>query len=306
MAARRASRATPPWMTTTPSAADGGRDLLLKVFQRVAGLGEDDDLAPQARDGVADDRIVEDRQQLTPFRVLARLLEAERLILKHLQVVDLGAQLDRGPGRRSPHRGFPPRRPRLPRPGPRRPRRDRSSGDRALGSGRSTERPQRLLLAKPLLQPLAAALQRFVDRGRRRGQAPLQDLQGEADVGPPLAVLAEFGAVHLLAHVCGDGGVKRRLVRREAVARGVGAPLGEQRRAVEAVQLLLGQPPHHVGDVGLVDALAEPALETVGVEQAHEELEVRLLAVVRRRRHQQQVSGSRAQQPAELVAPASP
>ena len=54
--------------------ANGRRDLLLKVFERVARLGEDDDLAPKAGGGVADDRVVQDRLQLPPLRVLARLL----------------------------------------------------------------------------------------------------------------------------------------------------------------------------------------------------------------------------------------
>ena len=73
--------------------ANRRRDFLLEIFERVAGLGENDDLAPQARDGVADDRIVEDRNQLTPLRILARLLQTERLVLQHLQVLDFGPQL---------------------------------------------------------------------------------------------------------------------------------------------------------------------------------------------------------------------
>ena len=43
-------------------------------------------------------------------------------------------------------------------------------------------------------------------------------------------------------------------------------------------------------------AVAELALEPVGVEQRHEELEVLLLAVVRRRGHQQEVAGDRPEQ----------
>ena len=72
----------------------------------------------------------------------------------------------------------------------------------------------------------------------------------------------------------------------ERIGRRVGAALGKELRSVEAVELLLGQPAQHVRDVGLVHALAEAALETVGIEQAHEQLEVRLLAVVRGRRHE--------------------
>ena len=51
-----------------------------------------------------------------------------------------------------------------------------------------------------------------------------------------------------------------------------------------------------------MDAVAELALEAVGVEQRHEELEVLLLAVVRRRGHQQEVAGERPSELAELVA----
>ena len=55
-------------------------------------------------------------------------------------------------------------------------------------------------------------------------------------------------------------------------------------------------------DVDAVHAVAEAALEAVAVEQRHEELEVLLLAVVRRGRHQQEVAGERPEQLAELVA----
>jgi hypothetical protein len=51
-----------------------------------------------------------------------------------------------------------------------------------------------------------------------------------------------------------------------------------------------------------VDAVAEPALEAVAVQQRHEELEVLFLAVVRRRRHQQEVPLSAREQLPELVA----
>ena len=59
---------------------------------------------------------------------------------------------------------------------------------------------------------------------------------------------------------------------------------------------------HQVGDVDLVDAVAEAALEAVAVEQGEEELEVLFLAVVRGRRHQQEVARQAGQQPPELVA----
>ena len=88
----------------------------------------------------------------------------------------------------------------------------------------------------------------------------------------------------------------------EGVIDRVGDPLREQRRAVELEQLLLDQPAHQVGGIGHVDAVAELALETVAVEQGHEELEVRLLAVVRRGGQQQEVAGQRREQLAEPVA----
>ena len=51
-----------------------------------------------------------------------------------------------------------------------------------------------------------------------------------------------------------------------------------------------------------MDAVAEAALEAVAVEQRHEELEVLLLAVVRRRGHQQEVAGQGREELAEPVA----
>ena len=54
--------------------------------------------------------------------------------------------------------------------------------------------------------------------------------------------------------------------------------------------------------IGDVDAVAELALEAVAVEQGHEELEVGLLAVVRRRGQQQEVPGQRREELPEPVA----
>ncbi len=51
-----------------------------------------------------------------------------------------------------------------------------------------------------------------------------------------------------------------------------------------------------------MDAVAEAALEAVAVEQRHEELEVLLLAVVRRRRHQQEVPRQGREELPEPVA----
>ena len=52
---------------------------------------------------------------------------------------------------------------------------------RSVEAGVAAALQQARFLDAPL-QPLAAAAQRFVDRGRRGGEAALQDLQREADV----------------------------------------------------------------------------------------------------------------------------
>ena len=51
--------------------AHAGGDLLLKVFQRVLWLSEDQDFAAQAGGLVEHDRVVEDRLELPPLCVLA-------------------------------------------------------------------------------------------------------------------------------------------------------------------------------------------------------------------------------------------
>ena len=88
----------------------------------------------------------------------------------------------------------------------------------------------------------------------------------------------------------------------QLVGNGIGDAFGEQGPAVELEQVLLHHAPHQVGDVDLVDAVAEAALKAVAVEQGEEELEVLFLAVVRGRRHQQEVARQTRQQPPELVA----
>ncbi len=99
-----------------------------------------------------------------------------------------------------------------------------TSGARSRGAAL-----QELQLAQPLLQALAAAAQRLVDRLGRRGQAPLQDGEREADRAGALVVLQRLGAVELLAHVVGDFLVEARLGVGELVGDGVGDALGEER-----------------------------------------------------------------------------
>ena len=52
-----------------------------------------------------------------------------------------------------------------------------------------------------------------------------------------------------------------------------------------------------------MNAVTEPSLEAVAVEQRHEKLEVLLLAVMRRRRHEQEVAADLAELLADLIAP---
>jgi microcin C transport system substrate-binding protein len=64
---------------------------------------------------------------------------------------------------------------------------------------------------------------------------------------------------HLVAHVLRDRGVELRFKVGELVLDRIRLALGEERRAVELTQLLLGQAPHEVGHVYLARALAWPA-----------------------------------------------
>ena len=170
----------------------------------------------------------------------------------------------------------------------------RSDATAALHSGQ---------LFQPALQALAPAPQRLVDRLRGRGEAALQDGESEADGARPPVFVERLGPVELAPHVLGDRPVEAGLGLGELVGDRVGDALREQGPAVELEQVLLHHAPHQVGDVRLVGAVAEAALEAVAVEQGEEELEVLLLAVVRRGRHQQEVAGQAGQEPAELVAP---
>ena len=125
---------------------------------------------------------------------------------------------------------------------------------------------------------------------RRRWRAvsakPTEPLRGPSSWSAlPISVL----------HVLRDGLVERGLDVGELVVDGVGPALREERRAVELDQLLLHHAAHEVGGIDLVNAVAELAVEAVGVEQRQEELEVLLLAVVRRGGHQQQVPRVRAE-----------
>ncbi len=131
----------------------------------------------------------------------------------------------------------------------------------------------------------------------------MQDREGESHGSRPLAVFERRGPVEFFPDVLGDVPVQPGLVVRQPVRDGVGDPLGEERRSVHFEDALLDHPAHEVRDVDLVGAVPETPLETVAVEQREEELEVFLLAVVRRRGHEQEVprdSGEKLSEPVSL------
>src|SRR3546814_15559636 len=63
--------------------------------------------------------------------------------------------------------------------------------------------------------------------------------------------------------IFGDGGVKRGLAVRELILDRARAALGKERPAVELEQFLLGQAPHHVFGIGIMDAVAESPLKAI-------------------------------------------
>ena len=245
-------------------------NLVPQVMERVLGFGEDNQFAAVAV-GIHHQRVVEYPVELRPLGVAARTQHAERLRFQGLERIDLQAKLFDGLRRcrAGHHQVF-------------------EIVDLVLSvliqilqhvvvqrHDAETRRPAPCCepgLGKLALQPFTPPLEGAVDRGRRGRQPALQYLQGEANVVPfPAVGLREpRNAVHLRPHIVGDGGVERGFLRRQLVLGGIGAAFGKQGPRIEAKQFFLRQPPHHVGGVGVVDAVAEPALEAVAVEQRHE------------------------------------
>ena len=287
-------------------AAEAGADLVGEVGERVARLGEDDELAAVAG-GIGHQWLVEDALQLAPFGVGARAAERLGLLLEATERSDLKLELrDRLGGRGAVDQSLLDRLDLVLRLLVEVLEELGAVGSELAGSsetGIAAALQEARFLDAPL-ELLAAAAERFVDRGRRGGEPALQDLEREADVLAALIALGEpLGAVHLLAHVFGDRVVERRLVGRQTVVHGIGAALRKQGPAVEGLELLLGQAAQHVADVGGVHAFAEAALEAVAVEQRHEQLEVGFLAAVRGRGHQEEMPGASGETLAELVTP---
>ena len=306
-------------------AAKQRRDPVLQIPERVAVFGEKHELLARRRRRPRDlagsvrrrpfpdaarqpgrrEDLAEQARELPPLRVAALLPDTEREALQLREGLDLRLQLDnRAGGSRLVQKaclggldlvlrcvlevvylvGI---------------QRGRRQDRRGVGRSAPLEH---LELPAPVLQSLPPPAQRPVDRLGRRRQPPLENRQRKADGAGPPGVGERLGAVELLPHVIGDGGVEAGLRLGQRVRDGIGDPLREERLALERQQVLLHHPPHQVRHVGRVDPVAEPPLEPVAVEQGHEELEILLLPVVRRRRHQQEVAAEARQQLAQPVA----
>ncbi len=136
-----------------------------------------------------------------------------------------------------------------------------------------------------------------MDGLRRRSQTTLEHGEREADdeAAPLLALgLESLGAVHLLADVRRDLLVQGGLGVRQVVSHDVGEAWREQAAVPSNLtSCSFIDPAHQVRGIRsrwqCLRRLALVPSETVGVEQAHEQLEVLLLAVVRRRGEEQEV-----------------
>ena len=91
--------------------------------------------------------------------------------------------------------------------------------------------------------------------------------QCESDGSLAFTINQLIGPVHLIANVVGNHRIERCLGIRQFIVGTVGASLREQWGAVELEQLLLHHATHHVGDIHLVGAFAEFAVEAVTIQQ---------------------------------------
>ena len=151
-----------------------------------------------------------------------------------------------------------------------------------------------LFLTEPAFETFSAALEGLEDGLRAGGEAALEGSERKADRAFALAIKL-VGLAHFRFHVLRDRFVERGFEVGELVVDCVGASLREKWRAVELDQLLLHHAANEVGAIHLVNAVAELPVEAVGVEEREEQLEVLLLAVVRRGRHQQEMARLRAE-----------
>ncbi len=158
-----------------------------------------------------------------------------------------------------------------------------------------------LFFAEATFEAFSAALERLEDGLGAGGETALEGSERKADRAFALAVEL-VGLAHFRLHIIRYRFVERGFEVGEFVIDRVGAALREERCAVELDQLLLHHAAHEVGAIHLVDAVAKLAVEAVGVEQREEQLEVLLLAVVRRGRHQQEMARLRPELFGQLEA----
>jgi hypothetical protein len=198
-----------------------------------------------------------DGVQLTPLRVLSAELEAERLILERPEPYELCLEVrDRLRARcglkdvvLEPFRLV-------------RTLLVKILGIPCLQGGRAGGETSDALFGETCLQPLPSPFERAMYGGRRGRKSALQDLKGETHIGSPSPIADRVGAIHLLANVGCHRAVELRLDGRELVGCRIGSTLGEQRRSVETIEFLPGQPPHHIGRVGAVNALGAAGLRS--------------------------------------------
>ena len=145
------------------------------------------------------------------------------------------------------------------------------------------------LIAQAVLKPLLASFERLIDRLRAGSKSPLQSREGETNRAFAGA-FEQVSLAHLRLDVRRDGLVKCGLNVRERVVHRVRAALRKKRRAVEFDKLLFDHAAHEIGRVDFVHAVAEFTVEAIRVQQREEELKVFLLPVVRRCRHQQEMT----------------
>ena len=135
------------------------------------------------------------------------------------------------------------------------------------------------------------------------GQAALQRGQGKAHRALALVVGQRIRLLPFLCDVIGDGRIEGGLRVGERVIHGRGTAFRKQGRAVELQEVFLDHAAHDVRDVHRVHAVARPAIEPVGVQQGQKELKIGLFAVVRRRRHEEEMARDGAEPFPQLEAP---
>ena len=134
-------------------------------------------------------------------------------------------------------------------------------------------------------QALTAAFQRLVNGFGARSQAALELSEGKANSAFTLTVKI-VRTVHFVADVVGHFGIKLGFGIGQLIVGGIGPAFWEERSTIELQQLFLDHTTHHVGDIDLMCAFSEFAVEAVTIQQREPDLEVFFLAVVGRCGHQ--------------------